>query len=167
MDITTGLIRSFQTELRSLRAELDATKAELDVTKAGLDATKAELDTMKAELNVTKLELDHLKFPGALDELDKAVYSKATRAYSLRRLFREYGEGPQVRVRRASDNAERDFRFDKNGKSLESENLDAWLGGSTGYVQVWYDQSASGKNAVMSGTDSRQPTLVRFNGTNC
>ena len=95
--------------------------------------------------------------PGALDGLGSSVYTQAVGAYALRRLFGLY-TGPQVRLRRSTDNVEVDVTFDKYG-NVENFNLDGWLGGATGYVVTWYDQG-SGANHVTQTTTTSQPFIV-------
>jgi hypothetical protein len=95
--------------------------------------------------------------PGALDGLGSSVYTQAVGAYSLRRLFGAY-TGPQVKIRRSTDNVETDVYFDKYGY-LVNFDLDTWLGGGTGYVVTWYDQS-SGANHVTQTTTTSQPFIV-------
>jgi hypothetical protein len=98
--------------------------------------------------------------PGALDGLGSSVYTQAVGAYALRRLFGAY-TGAQVRLRRSTDNAETDVYFDKYGYPVNFD-VDTWLGGATGYVVTWYDQS-SGANHVTQSTAGNQPI---FNTTN-
>lgn len=84
-------------------------------------------------------------------------------AYSLERLGPEY-TGPLIRVRRSSDNQERDV-FDINDSAFVS-----WLGASTAFVSRWYNQSKTGLNAYNTNSP-RLPILDRnnreiiFNGT--
>jgi hypothetical protein len=98
--------------------------------------------------------------PGALDGLGSSVYTQAVGAYALRRLFGAY-TGAQVRLRRSTDNAETDVYFDKYGYPVNFD-VETWLGGATGYVVTWYDQS-SGANHVTQSTAGNQPI---FNTTN-
>ena len=59
-----------------------------------------------------------------------------------------------VRVRRASDNATQDFYADRLGNLLTAPvtgtDLATWLGGATGYVATWYDQSGQGNHMSCS-----------------
>jgi hypothetical protein len=61
-----------------------------------------------------------------------------------------------VRVRRESDNTEKDF----SGSQIESGEMANWVGaGNDGYVQTWYDQSGSGNDAEQIAAD-KQPKIV-------
>jgi hypothetical protein len=95
--------------------------------------------------------------PGALDGLGSSVYTQAVGAYALRRLFGVY-TGAQVRLRRSTDNVETDVYFDKHGYPVNFD-VETWLGGATGYVVTWYDQS-SGANHVTQTTTTSQPFIV-------
>lgn len=57
-----------------------------------------------------------------------------------------------VQVKRQSDNATQDFWADRRGNLLTApvtgQTLGNWLGGSTGNVVTWYDQSGSGRHAT-------------------
>ncbi len=74
-----------------------------------------------------------------------------------------------LRLRRSTDNAESDFGFTALNV-LDTAAIITWLGGATGYVTTWYDQSTAGNNATQTDT-SKQPTIdtggvrVAFNGT--
>lgn len=58
--------------------------------------------------------------------------------WSTRRARSTYS-GPCMRVRRSSDNIARDFSF--VGDDLDTAGILAFCGSSTGYVDMWYDQS--------------------------
>lgn len=111
---------------------------------------------------------------GALDWIGLTV--KPVAAYAMRRLFGDYG-GPQVGIRRSSDDMEANVFFDLYGKVMlvedvnggTSRTLEGWLGGATGKVHTWYDQSGN----MHHGAGILPPTLinsgsfwsVNFNGT--
>lgn len=64
--------------------------------------------------------------------------------------------GPIVRVRRASDNDERDFTV---GGAALATAIAAYVGGSDGFVSAWYDQS--GNNRHLTATDpAMQPRIA-------
>lgn len=81
-----------------------------------------------------------------------------------------------VNVRRSTDNATQDFYADlgSNLTTTSSQSLSSWLGGATGYVHTWYDQSGANNHAVQT-TVANQPVIqvstkgpgymVSFNGT--
>lgn len=84
-------------------------------------------------------------------------YPNAAFAYSLRKLRTAYG-GSAIRIRRSSDNAEQDFGFDGSG-NFDSTGAAAFIGGGSGYITTWYDQSGNGIN-VEQVTAANQPTYV-------
>ena len=82
-----------------------------------------------------------------------SAYSGAAAAYSLRDLT---GTNLNiVRVRRSSDNAERDFTT----KELEYGILTDWVGAGDGFVVTWYDQSGNNNDATQA-TAASQPKIV-------
>lgn len=93
--------------------------------------------------------------------------------YGMRRL-RTSWTGNLLRLRRGSDNAESDFGY--NGSNdLDASAIATWLGGASGYVKTWYDQSGNGYNLsqtttanqplyVASGQNSKP--IIRFDGAN-
>lgn len=78
-------------------------------------------------------------------------------AYSLRRLSTAYG-GAAVRVRRSSDSAEQDIGFDSSGE-FDSAAFSSFVGGGTGFVSTWYDQSGNVRDATQP-TMTAQPSVV-------
>jgi hypothetical protein len=99
--------------------------------------------------------------PGALDGLGSSVYTQAVGAYALRRLFGAY-TGPQIEIRRSLDDATSNVYFDKYGYPVNFD-VETWLGGATGYVVTWYDQSGDSNNNQTQTDTTLQPTLV-YNG---
>lgn len=75
-------------------------------------------------------------------------------AFSMRVLESDY-TGPLVRLRRASDNAEKDFLWGDND-IVDSTAIDAWRAGSNVFIHTWYDQSGLGRDAIQT-TRNRQP----------
>ena len=75
-------------------------------------------------------------------------------AFSMRVLESDY-TGSLVRLRRASDNAEKDFIWGDND-IVDIASIDTWRAGSDVYIHTWYDQSGLGRNAVQT-TQNRQP----------
>jgi Alpha-L-arabinofuranosidase B, catalytic len=84
-------------------------------------------------------------------------YSGASAAYSLRNLSSAY-TGPLIRVRRSSDNAERDIYGTFRG-DLDLAALTSFVGANSGFVTTWYDQSGSGRHATQA-TAASQPRIV-------
>ena len=86
-----------------------------------------------------------------------AEYGGAAAAYSLRALN---GDGDSVvRVRRSSDNNEKDF----TAEQIELGEMVNWVteGSATadGFVETWYDQSGNGNDATQL-TANDQPRIV-------
>lgn len=93
---------------------------------------------------------------GALDTL--SLYNtNMNAAYSVRRLFSEYS-GPQLRVRRSSDNAQIDVYTDGTGSVVTPTDWNTWSSGVTLYVTIIYDQSGNNRNAVNSGNSTYNET---------
>lgn len=77
--------------------------------------------------------------------------------YSLRRLLKNYN-GYLIRVRRSSDNLEKDIGFDGDG-FINTAVLLNFVGTNSGYISKWYDQSGNGINLVQTAA-SYQPRIV-------
>lgn len=75
-------------------------------------------------------------------------------AFSMRVLESDYN-GPLIRLRRESDDAEQDFGWASNDK-VDTDAINTWRGTDNVYVHTWYDQSGLGRNAVQT-TNNRQP----------
>jgi hypothetical protein len=84
-------------------------------------------------------------------------YSGASAAYSLRNLSSAY-TGPLIRVRRSSDNLERDIYGTFRG-DLDLAALTSFVGANSGFVTTWYDQSGTGRHATQA-TAGSQPRIV-------
>ena len=69
--------------------------------------------------------------------------------------------GNVVRVRRSSDNAEQDIGT--VGGVFDSATYDTFIGGGSGYVVTWYDQSGNGNDATQ-GTASAQMVIGESGG---
>ncbi|ATW59294.1 alpha-L-arabinofuranosidase [Aphanizomenon phage vB_AphaS-CL131] len=82
------------------------------------------------------------------------ISAVAATAYSLRRLYASY-TGAAIRVRRSSDNAERDIGF--IGEHLDLFSLFTFVGSGNGFATTWYDQSGNGRH-VSQATTANQPT---------
>jgi len=79
---------------------------------------------------------DATSIPYLLDEKTGAEI-----AYSIRQLNGDYN-GPAMRVRRSSDNAEADIYFTGAG-DLDTVALEEFVGTGTGHVCRWYNQASS------------------------
>jgi hypothetical protein len=81
----------------------------------------------------------------------------ASAAYSIRNLSSTY-TGALIRVRRSSDNAEKNIYGITNG-SLDTTSLLSFVNTGSGFVSVWYDQSG-GFNHLYQNTITTQPQIV-------
>lgn len=88
-----------------------------------------------------------------------ATYTGAAAAYSVRQLANT--AVISMRVRRDSDDEERNFGFDTNG-DLDSQAISDFCTTANGYVTRWWDQSTNGNHADQA-TDASQ--LQIYNGT--
>jgi hypothetical protein len=84
-------------------------------------------------------------------------YGSAAAAYSFRNLDSSY-TGALVRIRRSSDNAERDFYGTWNGE-FPTTAVQDWVGANNGFVVTWYDQSGN-SNDISQSTAADQPSIV-------
>lgn len=64
--------------------------------------------------------------------------------------------GPLMRVRRSSDNLEADFAVGQS--DLNWGDIAGFVGGGTGFVSCWYDQSGNGRHFAQASA-SRQPQV--------
>lgn len=81
------------------------------------------------------------------------------------KLERNAYSGALMSIRRSSDNAFKDFYPDSNEVlSMSSEDgsgttLSSWIGASSGYIYIWYDQTGNGNNFMQSNT-AYQPQII-------
>lgn len=106
-------------------------------------------------LNIGILESSRSIAPSITYLLDS--YPGAYVAYSLRKLRNAYS-GSAIQVRRSSDNTTQDIGFDSSG-NLNTTSLTSFVGSSSGYISIWYDQSGNGYN-LTQGTNANQPRIV-------
>ena len=99
--------------------------------------------------------------PQPSDSLLLDQYPGAYAAYSLRKLRSDYS-GPCVRVRRMSDDAEKDFGFDSGGW-VDVDAIESWLGSANGRVERLYAQVA-GTPDLVEDFHSASP-LIASGGT--
>jgi hypothetical protein len=91
------------------------------------------------------------QFVGLLD-----LYPSASAAYSLRKLRAGY-TGSAIRVRRASDNTEKNIGFVNN--VLDTSSLTTFCSGTNGFVKTWFDQSGNALNFDTTSS-SAQPKII-------
>jgi hypothetical protein len=93
-----------------------------------------------------------------------ATYTGAAAAYSVRQLSNKAIIA--MRIRRDSDDEERNIGFDSNG-DLDTTAISAFCGTANGYVTRWWDQSTNGNHADQpvggTGSNTNQPQI--YNGT--
>ena len=78
-------------------------------------------------------------------------------ALSMRVVESNY-DGPLVRLRRASDNVEMDFKWGDND-IVDVAAINTWRGASNVHLVTWYDQSGLNRNAVQPDAN-RQPQFL-------
>jgi hypothetical protein len=103
-------------------------------------------------LNLTNVRVSRNSAPSLILDL----FPNATAAYSLRKLRSAYS-GSAIRVRRSSDNAEKDIGFASN--VLDTSGLLVFIGANSGFVTTWYDQSGGNFN-VENALAISQPRIV-------
>lgn len=102
-----------------------------------------------------KAQITHYnQFPTLFDENINFIFS-------MRQVNLEY-DGPLIRLRRSSDNAESDFGPSSPGDLISNSAINSWRGGSSLFVVTWYDQSGWGRDAIQT-VASRQPAFTRSN----
>jgi len=92
------------------------------------------------------------------------VFATTAAVYSMRIPSESTYNGPLLRVRRSSDNAEQHINAvatrDANGNRwLDTAALLAFVGANNGFVTSWYDQTAGARHAVQA-TQANQPRIV-------
>jgi len=116
--------------------------------------------------NVISAELVSLEisyFPQSLfSKLSSSAISSAISAFSLRAVNGQTALA--VNVRNGTTSATQDFYADVFGNLLTypvtGQSLSSWLGGATGYVATWYDQSGKGNDATQT-TPASQPQIQK------
>jgi len=93
--------------------------------------------------------------------------AKCTICYSMRLIISSYG-GPIINVTRSSDSARSDFYTDPSqtyftsGYNNTGISYSTWIGASTAYVNIWYDQSGKGNHAIQT-TAINRPQITTQN----
>ena len=97
-------------------------------------------------------------------QISTAASSSAVGAFSLRAVNGTSAKA--VQVRNGTTSATQDFYADRLGNLLTApvvgQSLAKWLGGATGYVATWYDQSGKGSHMSCSST-ALQPKIDLVN----
>lgn len=87
-------------------------------------------------------------------QLSSAAVASAMGAFSLRAV--NGSSAKAVQIRNGTTSATQDFYADRLGNLLTApvtgQTLSRWLGGATGYVATWYDQSGKGNHMSCSST---------------
>ncbi|MGB1040150.1 MAG: arabinofuranosidase catalytic domain-containing protein [Flavobacteriales bacterium] len=91
------------------------------------------------------------QFPTMQHMRNDSILDSISFAFSMRQLYDDY-QGPIIRLRRASDNAEMDFCA-ASDTIVDIDSINNWRAGSNVFVTVWYDQSGMCRNAI-------QPTVA-------
>jgi hypothetical protein len=91
-------------------------------------------------------------FVGLLD-----TYTGALAAYSFRKLRTAYA-GSAVRIRESGGNTEADIGFTSGG-DFNAAAAASHIGGNSGFIVTWYDQSGNGDDLTQS-TSTQQPLYV-------
>jgi len=78
--------------------------------------------------------------------------------YGIRALKSTY-YGNIIRLRRSSDNTEKDFGSTISC-DLDTASILSWVGSGDAYVRTWYDQSGNGRHMIQA-TNSSQPQFVK------
>ncbi|OSZ79259.1 hypothetical protein CAP35_13680 [Chitinophagaceae bacterium IBVUCB1] len=81
----------------------------------------------------------------------------ASAALSLRKLRKDY-TGAAVRIRRSSDNAEQDIGF--SGKDFNMSAFNSFVGGGTGYIVTFYDQTGNGRHFTQSSASDQMQVIA-------
>lgn len=69
--------------------------------------------------------------------------------FSMRKLIKDY-TGPLLRLRRATDNNERNFYSHDSNILLDVASISTWAGSSELYITIWYDQSGFERHAIQN-----------------
>jgi hypothetical protein len=96
------------------------------------------------------------------------LFGNATLVLSLR-LRIETSTRPCIRLKRSSDSALQDFYADASGNlgtelGATGTSVQTWLGASTGYVAIWYNQTGDSNNDFIQDASGAQPIFSLTNG---
>jgi len=108
----------------------------------------------------TPIPLTQLSGKSLFSQLSTSAVASAMGAFALRAVNGVTARA--VQIRRSTDNATQDFWADRLGNLLTApvtgQTMASWLGGASGYVSIWYDQSGNGSHMSCSST-SIQPLI--------
>ncbi|MBK6962752.1 MAG: hypothetical protein IPH20_02175 [Bacteroidales bacterium] len=119
--------------------------------------------------NLTPFRLYHFRFrfvndTGVTDSEDYTFETVSTfeifdfaAGYSFRKLSKQYS-GAAIRVRRSSDDAEKDIGF--VGRFFDTVDLLTFVGSGNGFVKIWYDQSSNNRH-LQRTINISQPIIVK------
>lgn len=142
-------------------------------------ATNSEINVISATNNGSVRAPESFGYATVGDSYSNANMIPVN-ALSLRKVYGPY-LGPAVRLRRASDNAEKDFGFTsvQMNAPVDTAAISQWAGGSNLFTVTWYDQGPGKRNAGPAvddntPTQAEQPRFIldcggglpciRFNG---
>jgi hypothetical protein len=134
---------------------------DLRIYKTALTAQQVQSIYNQSAVPVTSISMTGTPL---FSQLSSAAQSSAVGAFSLRAVngLSPSGTAKAVNVRNGTTSATQDFYADRLGNLLTApvtgQTLSSWLGGATGYVATWYDQSGQGNHATQS-TTANQPQI--------
>jgi hypothetical protein len=108
-------------------------------------------------INVISLEVLNSTLPNQRVNMKIFNYPLVNLVLSVRKVNPAYN-GPCLRVRRSSDNAEQDIYF-TNAGNLDTASLQLFAGSNNAFVTKWYDQSLNAYH-VEQGNSFLQPQIV-------
>lgn len=141
----------------------------------GFPVTNADFDDLRVynmALNATQVQAIYkaqgvpsrevLSSSPLFSQLSSSAVASSVGAFSLRAVNGTTAKS--IRVVRQSDLTQQDFWADRLGNLLTvpvtGQTLKNWLGGSTGNVVTWYDQSGKGNDATQA-TAANQPQIQK------
>jgi hypothetical protein len=126
-------------------------------------AIKHAGSTGSAPADAGNVHTQGITVEGIVDQIERDYSQTPKEAWSFRRVVRTY-TGPCIRLRRASDDAEKDIGFGPSG-ILDTEEADAFIGNSKGYIKRWYGQR-NGIDLVSRDNTSATQGLLALSGPN-
>jgi hypothetical protein len=101
-------------------------------------------------------------YSSLLGQLSSIARSNVVSAYSLRSVNKDVALLPLINIKRTTDNVTQDFYGDQFGNLLTApvtgQTLTSWLGGASGNIVTWYDQSGNG-NHMAQTVAALQPVI--------